>query len=94
MLIAKKENDYYKFFRLVQEADYLTACLMHRFFGTVRQRALETMNKVYRGSFPLKKLTELLCFEDIDEAREFCDHHSLPTNDDEINFHSKTFVCM
>jgi hypothetical protein len=92
---AKRENDYCKFFRMVREADYLTACLMHRLFVPVRQHALEAMSKAYskKDIIPFETLKELLCFEDIEEVQEFCAYYSLPVQENGVIIHS-TFVGM
>lgn len=36
--------DYVQFFSLVDEADYVLACLLHRFFRKMRARAVEVFN--------------------------------------------------
>lgn len=74
--ISLQENNYYQFYRLVREADYLTACLMHKLFTQVRKGALRVINKTFAKEEPysLDDLVELLCFEDKEEAEGFCSY--------------------
>jgi len=80
---ARHTNNYIGFFKLLKEATYLQACLMHRYFPGVRSNALECMNVAFtRQSFPLQELCDLLCFEDVDHAYSVCDQHGLDVNEE------------
>jgi hypothetical protein len=78
-------GDFNGFFRELKQADYLTACLMHKHFDAVRERALNAINRAFRmGSetpLPLAKLRRMLCLEDEaeddDEARRLVEHFGL-----------------
>ncbi|KOO30803.1 80 kda mcm3-associated protein [Chrysochromulina tobinii] len=80
-----KSGDFNGFFRELKQADYLTACLMHKHFDAVRERALNAINRAFRmGSetpLPLAKLRRMLCLEDEaeddDEARRLVEHFGL-----------------
>ncbi|RHY34898.1 hypothetical protein DYB32_000591 [Aphanomyces invadans] len=80
--VARHTNDYVTFFRLVQRASLLQACLLHRYFPSVRSDALGCMNRVYRHPYPLDSLTTLLCFDSPAHAAAICDLHGLPTSPD------------
>lgn len=43
---AFRERNYFRFFRLLENATYLEACLLHSHFNMVRNSALLVMNKV------------------------------------------------
>ena len=52
-LTAINNNNYVRFFKVVERATLLQACILFRYFGQVRQRSLETMLRAYcpgRGS--------------------------------------------
>jgi hypothetical protein len=59
---ALRNGDYSGFFKLLEKADYLTACLMHLRFRTVRMKALKTINGVYKGAIPLSHLVRVCIF--------------------------------
>ncbi|KAH7946691.1 hypothetical protein HPB52_003450 [Rhipicephalus sanguineus] len=44
---ALNSNNYVRFFRVAAQAPYLAACLLHRYFGQVRLRALQTFFKAF-----------------------------------------------
>ena len=50
-------GDFVTFFHELKQADYLTACLMHKHFDSVRHRALNAINRSFRlpqpGGVPL-----------------------------------------
>ena len=46
-LTAINNNNYVRFFKVVKKASLLQACILFRYFGQVRHRALETMVKAY-----------------------------------------------
>ncbi|OQS04779.1 hypothetical protein THRCLA_03007 [Thraustotheca clavata] len=93
VFVARRTNDYASFFRLLREATYLQACLMHRYFPNVRSNALESMNMGYKTQgYPLSTLTELLCFEDEDHAASVCEQHGLSIDErQEVRFGTDSF---
>ena len=44
---ALSSNNYIRFFRLVKNASFAQACIMHRYFTQVRNKALLTMMRGY-----------------------------------------------
>lgn len=79
---ALDNNNYVKFFRLVREnATYLQACILLRYFNDVRARALARIVKAYapRGGsrFPASDLVNALAFESIDKMKAFINHYGL-----------------
>jgi hypothetical protein len=47
---ALSSNNYIRFFKLVGQATFLQACIMHRYFGQVRVKALQIMVKAYKNN--------------------------------------------
>ncbi|KDO27524.1 hypothetical protein SPRG_06791 [Saprolegnia parasitica CBS 223.65] len=92
VFVARRTNDYVGFFRLLQGATYLQACLMHQYFPNVRSKALETMNAGYKRpgnktqEFPIKELTDLLCFENEDHTALVCELHGLTVKAGDVLF--------
>lgn len=56
-----QDRNYYRFFRLVEEADYLVACLMHKDFNTMRLTALDIMNRTYVSEYLFAVSKCLIC---------------------------------
>lgn len=83
---AFRERRYVHFFRLARQATYLQACLILRKFNEMRVRALEVMQRAYGRSkqpedYPLAKISEILGFDDVQEASQFCVHYGLTIHD-------------
>lgn len=79
---ALDNNNYVRFFRLVREnATYLQACILLRYFNDVRARALARIVKAYapRGGsrFPASDLVSALAFESTDKMKAFINHYGL-----------------
>ncbi|XP_038209672.1 protein xmas-2-like [Zerene cesonia] len=79
---ALDNNNYVRFFRLVRdEATYLQACVLLRYFNDVRARALARIVKAYapRGGskYPANDLMNSLAFESIDSMKSFVNHYGL-----------------
>ncbi|XP_041348525.1 germinal-center associated nuclear protein-like isoform X1 [Gigantopelta aegis] len=92
---AVNSNNYVRFFRLVKEASYLSACIMHRYFNQVRQKALNTILKAYGGKnskFPLQDLIRMLHFESSQEACHFCEFYGLDIQDDALVLDRSSFI--
>lgn len=79
---ALDNNNYVKFFRLVrQEATYLQACILLRYFNDVRARALARIVKAFApkggARFPADKMMCTLAFESLDKMKAFITHYGL-----------------
>ncbi|KAL4226945.1 Germinal-center associated nuclear protein [Mactra antiquata] len=86
---ALNGNNYIKFFRLMKQASFNNACIMHRYFTQVRNKALIMMMKGYSmgsrpAQIPLNELVRLLGFENESEASEFCEHYGFHVTDNEV----------
>lgn len=88
---AVNSNNYVKFFQLVKKTTFTNACIMHRYFTQVRNKALVLMMKGYNfvknkpTQIPLCDLVQILCFESESEASDFCQHFGfLVTNCGEL----------
>uniref|UniRef100_A0A182JWK0 PCI domain-containing protein n=1 Tax=Anopheles christyi TaxID=43041 RepID=A0A182JWK0_9DIPT len=78
---ALEENNFVRFFQLVQSTTYMNACILLRYFTQVRQKALEILRKAYAvrstASFSLEYMTRILGFEDEEQAEAFFDHYGI-----------------
>ncbi|XP_052893288.1 uncharacterized protein LOC128301032 [Anopheles moucheti] len=78
---ALEENNFVRFFQLVQSTSYMNACILLRYFTQVRQKALEILRKAYAvrstATFSLEYMTSILGFEDEEEADAFFDHYGI-----------------
>jgi hypothetical protein len=79
---ALKYDHYAAFFRLLREANFLQACLMHRYVGPVRLTAIKKMVRSFpqgrkESYFPVRDFANILMFEDEEDALEFLDHCGL-----------------
>ncbi|OWR54073.1 hypothetical protein KGM_207753 [Danaus plexippus plexippus] len=79
---ALDNNNYVRFFRLIQEkATYLQACILLRYFNDVRARALARIVKAYapRGGarYPAEDMMNILAFESIESMKSFINHYGL-----------------
>ncbi|XP_047991379.1 LOW QUALITY PROTEIN: uncharacterized protein LOC125230297 [Leguminivora glycinivorella] len=88
---ALDNNNYVRFFRLVkEEASYLQACILLRYFNDVRARALARIVKAFapRGGsrYPAEELMNALAFESVDVMKAFVNHYGLrfSKNDEEL----------
>ncbi|XP_063383819.1 uncharacterized protein LOC134670073 [Cydia fagiglandana] len=88
---ALDNNNYVRFFRLVkEEASYLQACILLRYFNDVRARALARIVKAFapRGGsrYPAEELMNALAFESVDRMKAFVNHYGLrfAKNDEEL----------
>ncbi|KAM9694818.1 germinal-center associated nuclear protein isoform 1-T4 [Trichechus inunguis] len=84
---ALNSNNFVRFFKLVQSASYLSACLLHCYFNQIRRDALRALNVAYTVStqrstaFPLDGVVRMLLFRDGNEAADFLSDHGLVTSD-------------
>ncbi|XP_053925215.1 germinal-center associated nuclear protein-like isoform X2 [Cuculus canorus] len=80
---ALNSNNFVRFFKLVQAASYLNACLLHCYFSQIRKDALKSLNIAYTVStqrstvFPLDHLVRMLLFKDGEEATDFISYYGL-----------------
>ncbi|NWU96975.1 GANP protein, partial [Upupa epops] len=80
-------NNFVRFFKLVQAASYLNACLLHCYFNQIRKDALKSLNIAYTVStqrctvFPLDHLVRMLLFKDSEEASDFISYYGLSVSD-------------
>ncbi|KAF4793689.1 Germinal-center associated nuclear protein [Turdus rufiventris] len=81
---ALNSNNFVRFFKLVQAASYLNACLLHCYFN---QDGLKSLNIAYTVStqrstaFPLDHLVRMLLFKDCEEATDFISYYGLSVAD-------------
>lgn len=81
---AEIMKNFVKIFRLVKRLPYLACCALHKHFNQIRFDALAAINKAYynhNASFPLSLLVQMLDFNDIQEAKDFCVHFELEVTD-------------
>ncbi|NXH20252.1 GANP protein, partial [Bucco capensis] len=84
---ALNSNNFVRFFKLVQAASYLNACLLHGYFNQIRKDALKSLNVAYTVStqrctaFPLDHLVRMLLFKDCEEATDFVCYYGLSVSD-------------
>uniref|UniRef100_A0A803YH51 Germinal-center associated nuclear protein n=1 Tax=Meleagris gallopavo TaxID=9103 RepID=A0A803YH51_MELGA len=84
---ALNSNNFVRFFKLVQTASYLNACLLHCYFNQIRKDALKSLNIAYTVStqrctvFPLDHLVRMLLFKDCEEATDFISYYGLSVSD-------------
>ncbi|KAM6268484.1 LOW QUALITY PROTEIN: germinal-center associated nuclear protein [Porphyrio hochstetteri] len=84
---ALNSNNFVRFFKLVQAASYLNACLLHGYFNQIRKDALKSLNIAYTVStqrctvFPLDHLVRMLLFRDGEEAADFISYYGLSVSD-------------
>ncbi|NXT48335.1 GANP protein, partial [Pluvianellus socialis] len=84
---ALNSNNFVRFFKLVQAASYLNACLLHCYFNQIRKDALKSLNIAYTVStqrctvFPLDHLVRMLLFKDCEEAADFISYYGLSVSD-------------
>ena len=77
-------KNFVRFFRLVKRLPYLACCAVHKQFNQVRVGALTSINKAYytrNASIPFSLLVQMLNFNDIQEAKDFCTHYGLEVSD-------------
>jgi len=87
---ARRESNYARFFSILRSSStpYLFACIMFKYVEQMRKEAFRIMSKTFGfrkkdtgegvyDVYPLKDLVRLLCFENLDEAREACQHYNI-----------------
>ncbi|XP_050414812.1 germinal-center associated nuclear protein isoform X2 [Patella vulgata] len=89
---ALNSNNYVRFFRLVKQASFLNACIVHRYFTQVRRKGLLTLKKALGKHTKYPHLVKVFAFEDTDEADEFCAYYGLRSNNGFLAVDSGPFV--
>ncbi|EFC50016.1 SAC/GANP domain-containing protein [Naegleria gruberi] len=98
---AFSTKNYVRYFELVKQASYLSACLMHMYFAHIREEALRIMNTAFNikvtdiskaGRYPISKLVDILAFETKGECTDFCKAHGIYIDGDDVLFKYSTFV--
>nr|CDS32370.1 80 kDa MCM3 associated protein [Hymenolepis microstoma] len=89
---AVAERNHVRFFRLIRQADCLTGCLLHRYFGQVRSHALLALSSAFFGHprheviYPLFKFVHQLGFESSEDAQDFCEHWGVLVSNEVVVF--------
>uniref|UniRef100_A0A8D2K3D2 Germinal-center associated nuclear protein n=1 Tax=Theropithecus gelada TaxID=9565 RepID=A0A8D2K3D2_THEGE len=95
---ALNSNNFVRFFKLVQSASYLNACLLHCYFSQIRKDALRALNFAYTVStqratvFPLDGVVRMLLFRDCEEATDFLTCHGLTVSDGCVELNRAAFL--
>ncbi|XP_036304113.1 germinal-center associated nuclear protein isoform X2 [Pipistrellus kuhlii] len=95
---ALNSNNFVRFFKLVQSASYLNACLLHCYFNQIRKDALRALNVAYTVStqrstiFPLDSVVRMLLFRDCEEATDFLNYHGLTVSDGCVELNRSSFL--
>uniref|UniRef100_A0A452VNA6 Germinal-center associated nuclear protein n=1 Tax=Ursus maritimus TaxID=29073 RepID=A0A452VNA6_URSMA len=95
---ALNSNNFVRFFKLVQSASYLNACLLHCYFNQIRRDALRALNIAYTVStqrstvFPLDGVVRMLLFRDCEEATDFLNYYGLTVSDGCVELNRSSFL--
>ena len=80
-------KNFVRFFRLVKKLPYLACCAVHKHFNRVRINALASVNTAYfsrNACLPVMLLVEVLNFNNVQEACDFCTHFGLEVTDTSV----------
>lgn len=92
---AIENNNYKRFFQLVQNTTYLNACILLRYFIQVRLKAVLILLKAYApknpSKFSLKEFSNVLAFEDFDSTCNFLECHGLTCDEDAVYLDKRNF---
>ncbi|XP_060080534.1 germinal-center associated nuclear protein-like [Ylistrum balloti] len=92
---ALNSHNYVRFFRLVRDASYLNACIMHRYFTQVRGGALKRiLFTCGKGDhqYAIDNLVRILAFENSSEAADFCQFYGLRANTSTVILNRSDFI--
>ncbi|XP_042322528.1 germinal-center associated nuclear protein [Sceloporus undulatus] len=95
---ALNSNNFVRFFKLVQKASYLNACLLHCYFSQIRRDALKSLNIAYTVStqrstiFPLDNVVRMLLFKDFEDAIDFISYYGLSVSDGFVELNRSAFL--
>lgn len=73
------------FHKLKTQAKFLVSALLESNINEFRLLSLKSLGRACHARakpYALERLTEMLAFDDIDEAREFCEYYKLPIKDE------------
>ncbi|KAM5281214.1 germinal-center associated nuclear protein [Ctenodactylus gundi] len=95
---ALNSNNFVRFFKLVQSASYLNACLLHCYFNQIRKDALRALSIAYTvntqrsTAFPLDSVVRMLLFRDVEEATDFLSYHGLTVSEGCVELNRSAFL--
>ncbi|XP_062972149.1 germinal-center associated nuclear protein [Elgaria multicarinata webbii] len=95
---ALNSNNFVRFFKLVQTASYLNACLLHCYFSQIRRDALKSLNIAYTVNtqrstiFPLDNVVRMLLFRDYEDATDFISYYGLSVSDGFVELNRSAFL--
>ncbi|XP_060639562.2 germinal-center associated nuclear protein [Anolis sagrei] len=95
---ALNSNNFVRFFKLVQKASYLNACLLHCYFSQIRRDALKSLNVAYTVStqratiFPLDNVVRMLLFRHFEDAIDFISYYGLSVSDGFVELNRSAFL--
>ncbi|XP_060088057.1 germinal-center associated nuclear protein [Heteronotia binoei] len=95
---ALNSNNFVRFFKLVQAASYLNACLLHCYFSQIRRDALKSLNIAYTVNaqrstiFPLDNVVRMLLFRDSESASAFISYYGLSVSDGFVELNRSAFL--
>ncbi|XP_057308936.1 germinal-center associated nuclear protein-like isoform X2 [Hydractinia symbiolongicarpus] len=92
-----QENNYIKFFKLLRQTSYLNACLMHPYFIQIRSIALKLVARAFSVpkqdiGYPLEKIKDILLFDDVKNAVDFCSHYAFATDNANVYLNRISFM--
>nr|XP_056712839.1 germinal-center associated nuclear protein [Euleptes europaea] len=95
---ALNSNNFVRFFKLVQAASYLNACLLHCYFSQIRKDALKALNIAYTVNtqrstiFPLHNIVRMLLFRDSEITSDFISYYGLSVSDGFVELNRSAFL--
>uniref|UniRef100_A0A670XUS4 Germinal-center associated nuclear protein n=1 Tax=Pseudonaja textilis TaxID=8673 RepID=A0A670XUS4_PSETE len=95
---ALNSNNFVKFFKLVQTASYLNACMLHCYFNQIRKDALKCLNFAYTVNcqrstiFPLENIVRMLLFRNLEEATDFINYYGLVVSEGSVELNRSAFL--
>uniref|UniRef100_A0A8D2LDC8 Germinal-center associated nuclear protein n=2 Tax=Varanus komodoensis TaxID=61221 RepID=A0A8D2LDC8_VARKO len=95
---ALNSNNFVRFFKLVQTASYLNACLLHCYFSQIRRDALKSLTIAYTVNaqrstiFPLDNVVRMLLFRDCEDATDFISYYGLSVSDGFVELNRSAFL--
>ncbi|XP_061463613.1 germinal-center associated nuclear protein [Rhineura floridana] len=95
---ALNSNNFVRFFKLVQTASYLNACLLHCYFSQIRRDALKSLNIAYTVNaqrstiFPLHNVVRMLLFKNFEDATDFISYYGLSVSDGFVELNRSAFL--
>ena len=83
------QGNFVRFFRQVKKLPFLASCAVHRWFRKIQMEALEVMNTAFSSrtlKFSISDFTEILGFNNTQEAEQFCAFYGVKATADNIYF--------